>query len=158
MQHNTPHKNPIEIGAGNLIFAWEKNTTGYKPEVWCVVDHSQTTQNIRENLFLFLLLHITISKLTWLCTACLTYIRYIYPQEENKNWYLYYKSQHLWKFQVNHSFLGYFLQYNRSCIWNKVANIVSRFTCVARLWNFYRFESPGPNVCTLCTKVSTYSY
>ena len=39
----------------------------------------------------------------------------------------------------------------------KFANVSSRLTRVARLSNFCRFESPGPNVCTLCNRFITYS-
>ena len=40
----------------------------------------------------------------------------------------------------------------------KVTKAVSRLIPVAILLTFFKFGSPGPNVCNLCTRVSTYNH
>ena len=81
MKYRTPHKKPIQRGAGNLISLENQisKDMSQRSDVWLRIHKQQSTYE--KNFFLCLLLRLTLYEMAVLCTVCLTYTGYIESQE-----------------------------------------------------------------------------
>ena len=82
IQYNTPHKNLLQIGAGNPIYLENQisKDTSQRSDVCLIIQKQQSTYE--KDFFLCLLQHITLSEMEVLCTVCVTSRYYIELREE----------------------------------------------------------------------------